>query len=128
MVMINTGAAGVGTFTYPVRIYSSDRHRSNRFEPLVDTGSLFTWIPGTDLEGLGIRPEREIPFKTATGEVLTRRIAEAPIEIDGVTATTIVVFGAPSDLTLLGAYTLEGFLLMPDVVHKRLVPIIATVA
>jgi predicted aspartyl protease len=95
---------------------------------LVDTGSLFTWVPAAVLERLEISPARQIPFVLANGERLLRPTAEVLVEIDGVRQTTIVVFGQPGDMTLLGAYTLEAFLLAPDVVHKRMVPIIATVA
>lgn len=128
MVMMKTGAAGMGTFTYPIRIYSPDKTQSEPIEPLVDTGSLFTWVPAPVLDRLGVPRGREIPFKLANGQFVTRPIAEVMVEIDGDTGTSVVVFGEPGDFTLLGAYTLERFLLMPDVVHKRLVPIVATVA
>ena len=64
----------------------------------------------------------------ANREILTRPIAGTIIEIDGARATTVVVFGQPNDHTLLGAYTLERFLLIPDVANKRLVPIVGIVA
>ena len=128
MVMIRTGVAGVGTFDYPIRLYSPDGVRSEPLNPLVDTGSLFTWAPAVVLERLAIAPEQEIPFELANGQRVSRPTAEVLVEIDGVKHSTVVVFGQPGDFTLLGAYTLERFLLMPDVVNRRLVPIVATVA
>jgi predicted aspartyl protease len=118
----------VGTFSYPLRVYSPDGSRHEDITPLVDTGSLFTWVPAQVLDRLGVQPTKRYPFQTATGGTITRQAAEATVELDGDRATTIVVFGQPGDLTLLGAYTLEGFLLMPDTVYKRLVPIVAPVA
>ena len=128
MVQIDAGAAGVGTFSYPIRVHSADRSRSEELHPLVDTGSLFTWLPAAVLQRLGASPERQVPFKMANGQFLTRPVGEVGIEIDGQTQTSIVVFAGPDDMTLLGAHTLEAFLLMPDVVHQRLVPIVGTVA
>lgn len=128
MVQIRTGAPDVGTFTYPIRVYSQDRARSERITPLVDTGSLFTWIPGGVLRELGLAPIQDMPFRMANGQLITRPMADVPIEIDGAVGITAVVFAEPGDMTLLGALALERFLLMPDVVHQRLVPIVAPVA
>ena len=49
-------------------------------------------------------------------------IGEARIRIEGVEMTTIVVFVGEGAPTLLGAYTLEGALLVVDPVRQRLVP------
>ena len=123
-----TGASGAGTFTYPVRFYSGDGRQLEELNPLVGTGSLFTWIPATILARLDVAPEQEIPFRLASGQVVRRPTADALVEIDGLRHVTAVVFGEPADPTLLGALTLERFLLMPDVVHRRLVPIVPTAA
>lgn len=120
--------ASVGLFTYPVRIYSPDLSRSEELHPLVDTGSLFTWAPAAMLRRLGIAPGEEIPFKLANGQLARRAVADVLVEIDSVRHITAVVFGEPGDMSLLGGLTLERFLLMPDVVHQLLVPIIPTAA
>ncbi len=120
--------AAVGLFNYPVRVYSPDFSRSEELNPLVDTGSVFTWIPATVLERLDIVPLQEWPFQLAKRQIITRPIADATLEIDGARAVTVVIFGQPSDHVLLGAHTLERFLLMPDLVNKRLVPVVGIVA
>ena len=43
-------------------------------------------------------------------------------QIDGVESTTLCVFGDPDAPPLIGAHTLEGFLLVVDPVEQRLVP------
>ena len=43
-------------------------------------------------------------------------------QIDGVESTTLCAFGDPDAPPLIGANTLEGFLLVVDPVEQRLVP------
>ena len=89
---------------------------------LVDTGSVYTWVPGRVLRELGLLPTEEFDFVLANGERVPRGRAEAMIRLNGRTMHTLCVFGEDNDQTLLGAYTLEGFALAVDPVGKKLIP------
>lgn len=118
----------MGIFKYTVTLYSPDMARSEQVSALVDTGSLFTWIPAAAPERLEIPRGKAEAFKMANGEVITRDTADVAVDLDGVRHVTAVVFGEPGDQVLLGALTLERFLLMPDSVNRRLVPMVPPAA
>jgi clan AA aspartic protease len=112
----------MGTFSYPVEVAAS---REGPFEPveaLVDTGSLYTWLPRAVFDRLDVKPSGKRRFQTADGRIVNRNVAELVIRIDGETATTICVLGDPGDQVLLGAYALEGVSMAADPVNERLVP------
>lgn len=99
--------------------------RPERREPvklLVDSGSLYTWISGTLLGELGVRPTEHRRILTIDGKTTERGAAEVLITLDGRTLHTVCLFGQPGDLEVLGAYTLEGFGLAIDPVQRRLIP------
>lgn len=89
---------------------------------LVDTGSEFTWISGETLKDLGVKvAKKDQPFLMANGQPITRSIGYAIVRAEGFETVDEVVFGAPGDLQLLGARTLEGFNALVDTRKKRLV-------
>lgn len=113
----------MGTFRYPIALYSPDGTRSRRVEVLVATGATYTWVPRPLLEGLGHRPAFRQRLRLADGRVIERDGCEALVELDGARRTTVVLFGDPGSEALLGAVTLEQFSLAPDPVARRLVPV-----
>ncbi|MBI3326518.1 MAG: retroviral-like aspartic protease family protein [Nitrospinae bacterium] len=115
----------MGTFRYPIALYSPDGAQSRRVEALVDTGATYTWLPRPLLEELGHRPAFRRRLQLADGTIIERDGGEVPAEIDGARLTTVVVFGDPDSEALLGAVTLEQFSLAPDPVARRLVPVVA---
>jgi predicted aspartyl protease len=50
-------------------------------------------------------------------------LGQAEVRLEGQQLTTLVGFGEDGTRPLLGAYTLEGFGLVPDPVGRRLVPV-----
>ncbi len=115
----------MGTFSHPIEVFSSDGRRSMTVDALVDTGSTYTCLPGSVLRELGIFPVRRVQSKLADGSVIDDYLGEARVRLQGVESTTIVIFAEESAPALLGAYTLEGSLLVVDPVELRLVPTIA---
>ncbi len=113
----------MGTFRYPIVLYSSDGTRSHRIEALVDTGATYTWVPRSVLEDLGHTPSFRQRLRLANGSIIERDGCEVVVEIDGARRTTVVIFGDPASEALLGAVTLEQFSLAPDPVARRLVPV-----
>lgn len=89
---------------------------------LVDSGSEFTWIHGTDLRKAGVRPaKKDLTFLMANGQPVTRSTGYAILRVAEFETVDEVVFGLPGDLPLLGSRTLEGFGVTVDARRKRLV-------
>jgi hypothetical protein len=102
----------VDSFSVTVEIASpTRRERGQPVELLVDSRSPYTSISAATLRALGI-------------ETTERGAAEVLITLEGRTLHTLVLFGDPGDLEVLGAYTLEGFALAIDPVQRRLIPAI----
>jgi len=90
-------------------------------EALVDTGSELTWLPADVLGQAGITPRRKRTFLTATRQTVTRDVGYAILASEGFETADEVVFAQPSDLTLLGVRTIEGFGVAVDHVGHRFV-------
>jgi predicted aspartyl protease len=114
----------MGTFSVTVDIGSPDRRTWRTVEVLVDTGATFTWLPRGLLEELGHAPNSKKSFELGDGRVIESDIGEVPIRIGNEVRTTVCAFGTNGERAVIGAVTLEQFLLAPDPVHKRLVPVV----
>jgi predicted aspartyl protease len=120
----------MGPFHTTVGIESPlDRgHIVERHEVLVDTGAEATWIPRSILESLGISPERTELHQMADGRILERQVGYVIVHVAGKATSDDVVFAEPTDLTILGARSLEGLNLRVDARRRQLVsagPILA---
>jgi clan AA aspartic protease len=113
----------VGTFRVDIEIGDPQGERYERVEALVDTGSTYTVVPRSMLERLGVRRHARDRFRLADGRVMEEDVGQTWIRIDSRSAIRLVVFGDEDVAPLLGADTLEGLLLAPDPVGKRLVPV-----
>jgi 4a-hydroxytetrahydrobiopterin dehydratase len=113
----------VGVFRYSIEIGASMEGPFETIEAVVDTGAFYTWVPASVLERLGLRPAEQRQFKIAEGRVIERGVAEVVVRIEGRALHTQCVFGDEGSEPLLGAFTLEGFALVPDPVGERLTPL-----
>lgn len=114
----------MGTFLVRCKVENvSDRGKSAVLSKmLVDTGSEYTWVPGTTLEKLGIqREKKDVAFLMANGQQITRSVGFAILRLDKYFTVDEVVFAQKGDLLLLGARTLEGLNLTVDAGQKKLV-------
>ena len=123
----------VGTFHTTVGLESplNRGHIVELANVLVDTGAEATWIPRQTMESLGITPERAERYRMADGRVLERQVGYAIVHAGGKATADDVVFAEGSDLTILGARSLEGLNLRVDPRLKQLVsagPILAATA
>lgn len=118
--------AGMGLTYVNVRIAGDRGSRELRL--LVDTGSIFTWIPGGILREVGIEPASRRRFKTIEGREITRGTGEAFLEVMDERATRIVVFAEEGDAAVLGADSLEGLGLEVDPTTKQLRKVEAFIA
>ena len=84
-------------------------------EFLVDSGVVYSLVPGKILDELGIEPYKEMSFSLADGTTINRRISSAYFEFEGEGGPAPVVYGEVGDTALLGATTLEsiGLVLNP---------------
>jgi len=113
----------MGTFSVTIAVGTPDRRSFREVEAVVDTGATFSSAPRNVLEELGHRPIACRTFELADGRIVELDLGEVPIRINGEVRTTTCTFADAGAPVLLGAVTLEQFLLTPDPVHKRLVPV-----
>jgi predicted aspartyl protease len=114
----------MGTFYTGCRIEHVARRAKGSAIPklLVDSGSEYTWVPGTTLEKLGIqREKKDVEFTMANGQRVTRSVGFAIVRVDKYFTVDEVVFAEKGDLLLLGARSLEGLNLAVDPRKKKLV-------
>ncbi len=82
---------------------------------LVDSGVIYSLVPGKILDALDIEPYKEMSFSLADGTTLKRRVCSAYFEFEGEGGPAPVVYGEEGDEPLLGATTLKslGLVLNP---------------
>lgn len=89
---------------------------------LIDSGAVYSLVPGPTLKALGIRPHRTMEFSLADGTRVTRQAGDAYFELKGDGGAAPVIFGEQGDEPLLGVTTLEGLGLLLDPFKRRLIP------
>jgi len=90
---------------------------------LVDSGAIYTVIPGEDLSKLGIVPHSEEEFELANGEGIKRKVGDAHYEYKGKKGSAPVVFGEKGDSKLLGILTIEALGFVLDPLRRELKPL-----
>lgn len=114
----------MGVFAVDVRIArpsARPRWRTLR-RVMVDTGAEMTWLPEAELRAAGVEIfKRDQLFIPANGQYVTRHVGTALILCGEFKTVDEVVFAQPTDLSLLGARTLEGFNAVVDSRKKKLV-------
>src|SRR3990167_8528769 len=121
--VLQSRPATMSTFSYPVLV-GNPRGASAPIEVklLVDTGAMFTGLPGSQLEALGLVPQWRVPIVLADGRQEEWAATEILMTIDGRTLHTTCLFGPTNGLALLGAVSLEQFALAADPLARTLVP------
>ena len=100
----------------------SDPGKSRDLEFLIDSGAVYSLVPGGILAELGIRPQRSHVFSMVDGTPLRRDVGHALFSYAGIAAPAPVIFGEPGDEPLLGATTLEAMSLVLDPFKRELRP------
>ena len=93
-------------------------HKAKKFENvefLVDSGAVYSLVPGKILDKLKIEPYREMSFSLADGTSIKRKLGDAYFEFESNGGAATVIYGEEGDKPLLGATTLEalGLVLNP---------------
>ncbi len=112
----------MGEFYWRVGVWSADGERMGTVDALVDTGASYSLFPRSMLERLGIVPIGQRGFEQADGSVIYRDIGRAMLRINDDEDVQRVIFGEDDAEPLIGAGTLQGFLLLVDPVAEELVP------
>jgi clan AA aspartic protease len=90
---------------------------------LIDSGAIYSLVPKTILQDLGIKPSGEEHYCLANGEDITRQRGDAYFLYQGKRGAAPVIFGEEGDAPLLGAVTLESLGVMLDPIHRKLKPL-----
>ncbi len=82
---------------------------------VADTGAIFSVIPKSTLDRLGIVPYAQETFQLADGSEIQPDMGDVFLRIDGKARTVPTIFGDPNDTPLLGVTALEilGFSVNP---------------
>jgi predicted aspartyl protease len=113
----------VGTFKVDIEVGDPSGQRFEQYQALVDTGSTYSVFPAKVLRRLGVEPHRRSAFELADGTQKEWPIGRTWLRLDGRQEVSLVVFGDEDSEPILGALALEEFLLAPDPVRRRLVPV-----
>lgn len=111
--------------TYVSAKFSNPRrpeHESIDLEFLVDTGAIYSVVPASMLDRLGVPHLKRQRFTLADGTHQTWDVGEAFFELGSEVGTSQVIFGPEGVTPLLGALTLESLGLMVNPVTRELVP------
>ena len=89
---------------------------------LADTAATFTKIPGSVVRELGIEARFDTPIELGDGRTITRQLALAEVEIDGVRRPVLVALSEDHEPPLVGYTTLEALGFKVDTVTRVLEP------
>ena len=89
---------------------------------LVDSGAVYSLVPGKILDQLEIEPYKEMSFSLADGTTLQRKVCSAYFEFEGEGGPAPVIYGEEGDEPLLGATTLESLGLVLNPLTRTLHP------
>ena len=113
----------MGIFSVEISLGGPQRDRWITVSALVDTGSTFTAAPASAFRALGIEPQLDGDFEFGHGETRQMDIGLAWVRLNGLETMTQVMFNEEGTEPILGAVTLEQFLLAVDPVEQRLIRI-----
>ncbi|MBF8267779.1 MAG: hypothetical protein HW388_1287 [Dehalococcoidia bacterium] len=113
----------MGRFSQSITIVAASGGYEETTEAIVDTGATFTVIPAPVLEHMGVAPQRTVRMRLADGSVVERALGTVQARLNGTEGVIYCLFGGAEEAAVIGAHTLEGFLLAVDPVGKRLVPV-----
>jgi len=89
---------------------------------LIDSGAVYSLVPGKILDELSIEAYRTVDFTMADGTKITRKVASGYFEYNGEGGPAPVVYGEEGDEPLLGVTTLESLGLVLNPFTRELYP------
>ena len=114
----------MGLSYLPITVsHPANPKKSATVEFMIDSGAIYSVVPGRILEELGIKPEEKRDFILTNGQKMTREIGIARFGYKSRVGGAPVVFGKRMDNTLLGATTLEAIGFALDPFKRDLLPL-----
>lgn len=101
----------------------ADPERSQSVVGLIDTGAIFSAVPGEILNELAIKPIGEQVFTLADGSQMRRKKGVALFRRGDRLGGATVIFGEPGDGILIGVTTLEALGLAFNPLTRELYPL-----
>ncbi len=114
----------MGTFSVTIEAGSPDRSSWRKVTAPVDTGSTLTWLPADVLRQLGHETSGRKSFELGDGRIVESDISDVPVRIGNEIHMTVCAHANAGEQSVIGAVTLQEFLLAPDPINHRLVPIV----
>jgi clan AA aspartic protease len=107
-----------------VTLFPPNGREPVEIEMLVDTGAIFTMVPRSILEQLGVQTTGKRSFHTIDGTPIEREVGGVDLEVDGHRPPTPVpvIFGEETDSAVLGVTALESMGLKVDPSSGTLIP------
>ena len=109
---------GLTRIAVRIRKFGSEECYESTF--LVDTGSLDSMAPATELRRLGIEPVRKELYELANGELKEYELGFAEVAFLGETVAGQIIFGPEDCEPILGVITLQSAGFVVDPVFERL--------
>ena len=97
--------------------------RTVRLNFLVDSGAVYSVVPGSTLRKLGVKSHSRRVFTLADGSQASRHVGDVLFRINIRRAASPVIFGERGDSTLLGTVSLESLGLLLDPLKRQLHPL-----
>ena len=113
----------MGTFNVQIEVGDPDGRSYETVEAMVDSGAMYTFLPPSLLNKLGVVPHTKRGFVLADGSRIERGFSSTWVRMNGEAQMSPVVFGDENAIPLLGAVTLEIFAMGIDPVRKRLISV-----
>lgn len=111
----------MGLFEVDIRVSDPDGTEERTVDALVDTGALYTTVPGSLLKEIGIKAKESRAFELADGSTVEYQVGSAIVSINERQALTVVAFGPEGTEPLLGAMALQQMELAIDMSRELLV-------
>jgi clan AA aspartic protease len=96
---------------------------TEKLEFLIDSGAIYSVVPGQVLARLNIKPLIEQEFRLANGGKIVRKKGGALFKFRDRIGVADVIFGEEGDSVLLGASTLESLGFSLDPLKRELNPL-----
>ena len=97
--------------------------RSKRLSLLVDSGAVYSVVPRSVLNEIGVKPHSTKTFTLADGSEIKRSIGDLLFKLNGHQGASPVIFGEKGDSALLGMVSLEALGLLLDPIRRELRPL-----
>ncbi len=110
-----------GTFRAPIEIGPRDGSRFHRVIVVAGSDNIYSVLPSTLLEMIGVSSEWESRFTLPSGGWEMLPMAEVRMRINGQERTTVCVYGKADGEPILGRHTLAAFGLATDHGEQKLI-------